>query len=203
MKKILFTLIIFLFLSCKNNRVQYQPNNPETPAVLQGQENSDSKFLFSKSYSNGREDMVQLLYSDLIKRDSSLKNLSNSIIELEQDKDDTLKIVSHFTENNSSYYSSATLMINSIKDSLLRSYIKSKVDLSERIYGNRVSDQNANVREIQKLSENLADYYKVLKIVKTLPIIEKYQSDEKPSLNSLKQLEKRYKEIIQKVNWNQ
>ena len=94
-------------------------------------------------------------------------------------------------------------MINSIKDSLLRSYIKSKVDLSERVYGNRVSDQNANVQEIQKLSENLADYYKVLKIVKTLPIIEKYQSDEKPSLNSLKQLEKRYKEIIQKVNSNQ
>ena len=86
------------------------------------------------------------------------------------------------------YYSSANNIASSITDSLLKNKIMTLITTSNNKYSTKTEELNSLLKQISKNDATLDDHHSVLKIVLTLPIIGKYQDDNKPNKKEFKDL---------------
>jgi hypothetical protein len=180
MRTFIFISVIFVlaFISCDSTRNQEKPKQ-ETPKALE--DKSTSHELVSK---RGYDDLVTSLYNELLSKDIDLKKLEDQIDQLNQSKSDTSKLFDKFNEKNQLYFGSANRYILEIKDSLLRDKMKVLVASNVTSYNSAISRHNELLKVIEAKNLTITDLRNVLKIVRTLPLIKKYQQDNLPSTKS-------------------
>jgi uncharacterized protein YdiU (UPF0061 family) len=190
-KILISTFIVLTLASCENTRTQDNPKQ-ETPKALQDK-NSSYEIISKRSY----DDLVESLYNELLDKDKDLKKLENDIKVLNESKEDTTELFDNFDNKNESYYSSANRHIDQLSDSLLKTKMRIMITNSLTNYNSLVTRHNALLKTIETKSMTLNDLHTVLKITKTIPLIDKYQKDNLPSTKSLESYIHKQNEVIE------
>lgn len=183
-------ILVLTFASCKDNSTQENPKQ-ETPKALE--DKSASYEIVSK---RGYDDLVESLYSELTSKNIELKDLEGKIDELNSSRNDTTALFDKFNEKNQSYFSSANRHISEIKDSLLRDRMNLLITQNLAKYDASIAKHNGLLKIIKAKSLSISDLHSILKIVKTLPLIEKYQKDNLPQTKSFEGYIKQQNETI-------
>lgn len=139
---------------------------------------SSSKF----SYGKGRYNLVDKYYQEIVNEspelkilETELRNLGNKQEKLEDDFKD-------YNNKSKEYYKDATDVMNEISDSALKRKMLSLITKSAENYNSKTLALSNNLKTITKNDVVLSDYHRVLKLVKTLAFIEKYQNEAKPQV---------------------
>jgi|APTNR8051073442_1049403.scaffolds.fasta_scaffold00582_11 DNA anti-recombination protein RmuC len=170
----LATILVLALVSCDNTRTK------EISKALTIQSPS-----YDYSSKRGYDDLVENLYKELVSQNMDLKKLEDKIDELQKSKEDTLNLFNQFTQKNQSYFNSVNDHISGIQDSLLRDKTKALIANNLAKYNTSVARHNELLQLIQAKNLTINDLHKILKIVKTLPLMEQYQSDNLPDVKSL------------------
>ena len=188
------TILVLTFASCDNTRIQDNPKQ-ETPKALE--DKSSSYELVSK---RGYDDLVESLYNELVTKDIDLKKLEDKIDELNKSKNDTTELFDKYDGKNQSYFSSADRHVVDIKDSLLRNKMRIIVTNQLSKYNSRIGKHNELLKIIDAKQMTISDLHNVLKIVRTLPLIDKYQKDNLTDTKSFEGYIKQQEKAIQLVD---
>jgi len=178
-KIFLSTILVLTLLSCDNNRIHDKPKQ-DTPKALDDN-NSSYEIISKRSYN----DLVESLYSELVSKNIDLKELENKIDELNKSKSDTTELFDIYDEKNKSYFNSADRHILEIKDSLLRDKMKVLVANQLTKYNSSIARHNELLKLIEGKQLAISDLHIIVKIVKTMPLIDKYQKENLPTTKSL------------------
>lgn len=176
---LLLTSVILLAISCDNPGTRSQSEN-ETPKALD--DNSASYEYISK---RGYGDLMESLYSELADKTPELKALEMSVDKLTESKSDSLELFTNYNGKNQRYYRSAEDHLGQIKDTVLKEKMKRLIEASLMKYDQSVLKHNTIINAIDKKTITLNDLHLILKITRTLPIIENYQRDNLPSTRSI------------------
>ena len=172
-----FTLLLLVIASC-DNRARIKEDKA-TPQALE----DDKSFNISK---RGYDDMVQHLYAELSEETPELNRLEVDIKNLEQGQIDSSKSFNQYNEKSLQYYYSASSHYEKIKDSVVRNKMKDLILNSQKKYNLESSASTNLIKYIDAKLITLEDLHNVLKITRTLPLIEKYQREKLPSAKPLK-----------------
>lgn len=190
MKQLFTFLCACLFLhACTTKSQPAQKEN--TPAPLQDKKMEDVSF--SK---RGADDMVESLYKDLKKKNTNLQDLEKQINQQPGILQDSLDILNHFEEKNNQYYSAAEAYIKRLSDSTLRKDMNELISASIKNHKNSMLPLKNLTETINSKKVKLKDVYTVLKLVKTLPLIQNYQQSHTPSVSLLSGINGEYDKII-------
>ena len=104
---------------------------------------------------------------------------------MHESKRDSTEQFSDFDSKNTQYYESAGQHLASIKDSVLRQVIKDKIENSLVAYSKQTTYHNNLLSILEKRQLSLSDLHTLLKLNRTLPVIEKYQQQNLPRITQL------------------
>ena len=182
--------ILTLLVSCGGGQTENnKPTQQETPKALQ-----DSK-LEIKSYSRSG-DLTEELYQELVGKTPALKKLEDDFDAFIPKPNDLKDKFNQYDSKSNSYYNSANYKATAISDSLLKKKIISLIMTSNNKYSAKTAELNSLLKQISKDGATLNDHHSVLKIVLTLPMIEKYQDDNKPNKKEFKDLINQQEKLI-------
>ena len=182
--------ILVLLVSCGGGQTENnKPTQQETPKALQ-----DSK-LEIKSYSRSG-DLTEELYQELVGKTPSLKKLEDDLDAFIPKPNDLKDKFNQYDSKSNSYYNSANYKATAISDSLLKKKIISLIMTSNNKYSAKTAELNMLLKQISKDGATLNDHHSVLKIVLTLPMIEKYQDDNMPNKKEFKDLINQQEKLI-------
>ena len=182
--------ILTLLVSCGGGQTENnKPTQQETPKALQ-----DSK-LEIKSYSRSG-DLTEELYQELVGKTPALKKLEDDLDAFIPKPNDLKDKFNQYDSKSNSYYNSANYKATAISDSLLKKKIISLIMTSNNKYSAKTAELNSLLKQISKDGATLNDHHSVLKIVLTLPMIEKYQDDNKPNKKDFKDLINQQEKLI-------
>lgn len=173
---------VSLVLGCVSCNDSPVPENPQQQIPKALEEKSVSYELVTK---RGYDDLVESLYNELVSKDIDLKKLEDKIDELNKTKADSTNTFEKFNQKNQSYFSAANTHIAEIKDSLLRDKMSNLIAGSLTKYNSSIDIHNDLLKIIETRRLTIFDLHNILKIVKTLPLIEKYQYENLPGTKSL------------------
>jgi hypothetical protein len=197
MKSSICTLVLLVLISCNSER-NNPKKAPETPKALE--EKTASYEIISK---RGSEDLLEDLYQELANKTPDLKALDKEIDDLNKCKYDSSHLFNAFNNKNETYYNIANGRLSEgIKDSLLRSKMRLLITSSLKKYTTSIAKHTALLNAIDSSSTTLNDLHTVLKITKTLPIIEQYQQQNLPNSKSLEGYLQQQQKVIKKVEVN-
>jgi predicted transcriptional regulator len=189
-RKIFGTIfILILLVSCGGQTDNNKPTQQETPEALQ-----DNK-LEIKNYSR-LGDLTEELYLELVDKSPALKNLENDLDSFRPKPNELKEKFSQYDTKSKSYFSSANYKASAIADSLLKKKIIGLIMTSSNKYSTKTAELNSLLKQISKNGATINDHHTVLKIVLTLPIIEKYQEDNKPKKNEFKDVINQQEKLI-------
>ncbi len=188
--KLLLPLFILLLTSCAQNKPEPQQQN-NVPKALQEKKVDFS--VVTKRYDNN---IVQNLYDEMLKDDKELQKFENGIEKINSDKTDSLEYYHSYLDKNTSYYNSADNYLSSIKDSVMKNRIKQILAESNTRFESGITQHKNLVQQIESKERWLTDLHVAVKIIKTLPVMEKYQRENLPSLNSIQAINNEFGKLI-------
>jgi len=170
-KTLKFSLIVMFFMtiSCGQDKTE-KTTIQETPVALQDND------LEIKSYS--RSDIVEELYQELVEKTPQLKRLENDLATF--NSVDHAEKFDNYDNKSSQYYNVANGNATTITDTILRKRILSIIENSQKEYENKTKELKSLRKLISDNNSTINDYHSTLKIILTLPLIQKYQSDNLP-----------------------
>lgn len=180
-----------MLTSCNNTPTQDKPKQ-ETPKALEDKSSS-----FEIASKRGYDDLVESLYNELVTKNTALKKLEDNIADLNTSRNDTTSLFDKFNEKNQAYFNAANRHISEIKDSLLREKMSSLIAANLTKYNASIARHNELLNMMERKQLTIADLHTILKIVKTLPLIERYQHDNLPGTKSMEGYINRQDETIQ------
>jgi len=185
-----------MLVSCgRTDKPARPPAAPETPKALKEDAGLSEVTLVSKS--SGREDMIESIYRELVAKDAGLTDLETQLDGLGLKLSDSTRAWSDFDGKNHSYYHSAGGHIEAIKDSILRKKMEMLIAGSDTAYGVLTGMHKAFLAQIDKKQLSVADLHEVLKLTRTLPVIEQYQKRQLPATRPLKHTVEAYEGVEQ------
>lgn len=185
--------MFFMLASCQNNRIQEKPQK-ETPKAL------EEKSYYDVVSGRGGENILEGLYSELVTKDVALKKLEEKLEDLNSSEGDSSASFKRFDSKTLAYFSSAERHVAEIGDSLLRDKMKLLVAGNLTKYKSQIARHDELLKAIEARRMRIADLYIVLKIVKTLPLMEKYQKDNLPETDPLEGFIKQQDRTISMVD---
>lgn len=188
------TLISTLLLACNGKQADNnkQPRQ-ETPKALQ-----DEK-LSIKSY-NRSGDLAEELYQELVDKTPALKKLEEDIEALYSKPSELKEKFDQYAGKSNDYYSSSKNKAAAISDSVLRTKIISLITASNKQFTGKTAELNSLLTQISNNSTSIHDHHSVLKIVLTIPLIEKFQQDNKPDKKEYKDLISQQENLVSKTD---
>ena len=172
MKKYLLSLLvislIFMTVSCNGNQNENRNSEVQNPEALQ----DDIKL---KSLSKRGGNLIDELYSELVEKTPELKKLETELESFQETPSETQNVFYNYNGKSSQFYGSANGFANQIKDSLSKKRILELIKKSNEKYDSESKEINQLVKQISDSQNSIQDNHKILKIVLTIPLIEKYQ----------------------------
>jgi len=173
--KILTSFILLSIISCEQKE-----NEKKIPDAL-----NDDKISVSGSFRSYDENIVEKLYSEILKNDKELQNLDNEIQNSFDKSHNIRKELYSYDDKSKNYYSTAINGTKSINDSILKKKLVELVRDSETKYNINVSKIKKLTGIIESNNASITDNYTFFKTSLTIPIIEKYQKENNPSSQPL------------------
>ena len=182
--------ILLAFTSCDSPHIQEKPQQ-ETPKALEDKSISSDIVL-----KRGSGDLVESLYQELEDKSPELKDLENKIENLSKNEPDSTESFYKYNGKNKSYYASAENHVTQIGDSVLRGKMKKLIESSLTSYKAGISRHNDLLKSIGENDLTLADLHVVLKICRTLPLIQSYQRNNLPTTKSMEDFSRQLEQTI-------
>lgn len=201
MKNISFILLVTLFLSSCNSdtgNVDKNPSVEATPTTL----NEEYSNLDFRSFSKRSGNLVDRLTDEARNKNKALDLLMNRIETIDSYEEDNLDEYSEFINNNRNYWRSALGYINQISDSTTKHELESLITKYKKEYSQKISAHQSAVQQIEAQKLQLKDQKILLKILVTIPMINNYQKNELPDINSLKKVNKAYDSLNNDINYH-
>lgn len=189
-KLCILVMFVFSLFACGDKHAKIKPIQ-EIPKALD--EKSPAYELVSK---RGYDDLVETLYNELVSKDMDLKALEDKIDALNASERDSTNTFYRFNEKNQTYFKDVDKHISEINDTLIREKMKNLLTSHITQYKNSIVTHNEFINLIKDKNLTISDIHIVLKIVKTLPLIERYQQENLPNTKSLQGLIKQQDAII-------
>lgn len=195
LKNFLGTILIgSLVLSCSNGEADAHQTAPqETPKALQ-----DGEYEI-KSYSRSN-DLIEEVYQEIVDKTPALKKLEDDLDAFRSKPNELGTKFNEYDDKSHKYYNSANAKVSTISDSILRKKIVAHIAASSKMYSQNTAELNALLKQIAKNDITLQDHHSVLKVIITLPIIEKYQADNKPGQKEFDNLIKQQEHLIMRTD---
>jgi hypothetical protein len=193
-KPFLSTILVFTLFACNNNKSDGKPKD-EIPKAL-----GDKSSLSEVVPRYAQKDMVESLFNELVSKDANLQKLEAMIDELNSSKDDSTESFNKFDQKNKDYVNSSNRHLLTIKDSVLKNKIKDLVSNQLTKYSSQIVRHDELLKIIESKQTTISDLHTALMLVKTLPLIEKYQRENLPEKEPLEGYIKRQQEAIQKAD---
>ena len=150
-------------------------------------------------YGKGRFNLVEKFYQELVDKSQELKNLESEIKELSNREALLIQNFNDYHADSKEYYADAIQFSNSISDTFLKNKMLKLVTKSTENYNLSIDPILKNITKSKQNDIGIADYHSVLKIVKTISVIEKYQKDNLPSNSAFENHIKNQNNIIEKI----
>lgn len=180
MKNFIIILSVIAFFSC-NGEEEFKPKKSKNiPGALQ-----ERSVDVSSRMKRSDTDLVETLYKEVLNKDPSLMQLENEINALKENKTDSLKTFSLYEKNNSDYYAIYQKHLAEIKDTVLRARMKKMLDSSTVNYKNKIKAQQKIYDSTNNMYNTLSDLHWLLKLSKTLAVMESYQDNNIPDTTTL------------------
>lgn len=170
---LIWLLPVFVILSCREKK---PPPTKPVPTVLEGK-SIDVASLLKKGRST---DLVDALYEELMAKSDTLQQLDAAIRQLSEQQKQASDSFRIFDQKNKVYYQAADNKLPAIRDSLLRKKLMQILRESRQRYNKRTAPYIVLDSLIAYRSATISDLYLLLKVMKTLPVIEQYQQDHLP-----------------------
>ena len=189
LKKIIMLSLIIL-TSCGGKETDIENPKNEIPEALQ--EGSVDLKRYSKD-----NNLTEELYQELVANNQELKNLETEIGEFnpQESKDKFYK----YDRKLINYYQSAKNQADVITDSLTKNKIINLINKSNEKYVGKKAELNGLLKSIAEKENSINDYHNILKIVLTIPIIEKYQNENLPAKTQFENVFKNENKLIEKT----
>jgi hypothetical protein len=155
-------------------------NKANVPQALTDN-NSD---LLSKRYYHS-ESLVNSLYTDLTNAHPELKNIEDELKLYRQMNEDSLQLFNSFHSKSANYYSDANDILANINDPVLKERLQVLINNSESSYKQKMASHFAPKKQIENNNASIEGLHQVLKIVATLPVLERYQKDNQPGVKAM------------------
>lgn len=194
MLKKIAILSILVLTACNKTETTDKNQKNQVPKALQDQ----TTINIGRYRSNS--DLSEEIYQELVSNSVELKKLED---ELEKfNPKDTLSLFNDYDEKSEEYYRSADNQVNSIKDSILKIKMLDVLKNSNEKYSQKTAELNQLLKTIYKKRGDISDYHTALKIVLTIPVIEKYQNENMPSKSAFEKIIKDQNVLIEKIKNN-
>lgn len=185
-------MILLLTLSSCDHRGGTKMQTKHTPKALDDKKSSYMVIDKKRGSSNILED----LYQELVNENKELAEIESSIYNLHDAKDDSTSAFYNYHTKNQAYFTSADFVMNEIHDSILKLKIKSLVANQLEKYEEMIAPHLNLIGEMKENQRKISDLHKILKILKTLPLIAKYQKENIPEINKLERFNKKQDSVI-------
>jgi hypothetical protein len=192
---ILLCSLTILSLSCTGKKEQ-QTHNEDVPEALQDNKRSGVS-LSSKSYRH--QNIIEQLYEELVTGNPSLQELEKNIQNVRISKQDSAIPFAEFDQKNNNYYNTTEEYINSIADSSLKQNIRGLISRSIEKYNFQVQPNKALLEIIANKDIKLSDLHKVLKLTKTVAVMEKFQQSGQPPTHPLQVVNREYDSALEQT----
>lgn len=155
---------------------------------------------FKGSFSGrGRaDDLVEALFADALEQDTALRALIRDADRQHRTHADSVEAHRRFEANNRAYYEAALAHADRLTDSLERDEQRSRLRQSEARYAAAMADARESGRRYDAVRARTAELVELIKLQRTLTIMERYQRTERPDdgvleaeLSRIKALEQR------------
>ena len=190
---ILTILILASLFSCSESQrgSDIERTVQENPKPLQTDESAIKSF-------RGQHDLTQELYDELVSKNAELQKLEKDI----DDFNPNTASEKFFTYDNKStnFYNSANEKLTSMNDSLLKKRISSIILTSENKYQNKTNELKSILKHISQNKLTLNDHHTILKVILTIPLIEKYQKDNIPNKNEFNSVDNEQQKLIKRTD---
>lgn len=174
-RTILASALLVSLIACHSADTPPAAPTHDLPKALK--EDGKSSYMSTKRMSGN---IVEDLYAELTEKNADLKKLENSLDELQAGQHDSLKTFHTYDAKNNEYYNTASTYLSSCHDSVLAAKTKALILASMKHYDGTVKGYKDLEEAINKTAVKLDDLHKLLKVVNTLPLIEKYQKEQQP-----------------------
>jgi peptidoglycan hydrolase CwlO-like protein len=185
---VILCLAVSIVLSCGDKK-------KTPPAILEGK-----KIDVSSLYKKRSDDLVQALYEEVVSRSAELEDLEKQIEAIKKQWPDSSDAFKKFNEKNNSYYRSADKNIETIRDSVLRKRIRAMVTESRKHYADSITTWTNMDSLIVRRTAMVNDLHALLKIAKTLPLIEEFQKNNTPATKPGEEVIKNYDLLIARMD---
>ncbi len=191
---ILIICTLSLIYSCGNKIETIEETTTELITEMKYNESTS----ISKSYRN--DDIIDVLYNEVLDNNKNLKQLDAEIRAIMSDSlsDKTDKYLK-YKRINGKYRLNVKNYINQIKDSLTKIHIERIFDIDNEKYNKAISNHEIKMNDIYSLKSELDDKIILMKLFVTKPLFEKYQKNELPNIEELESLIKDYKNAIEQT----
>ncbi|GAA4317492.1 hypothetical protein [Flaviaesturariibacter amylovorans] len=166
----------------------------EGPVV--GASKADDAY-FSKRAST---DLLSELWADTLSRSAPLKALDGQVRAMAAQKADSLAAYDAYTRYSTRYYADAERYAASIGDTVLRGRVLALVRSSRDAQARRTAGHTALDSSLQKREAAIGDVHGMLKLLLTLPLMERYQQQKLPSRTPLEQLNRSWQHLEQRLD---
>lgn len=195
MKKIFFASVLALsFIACRENKRDHHP-----PAVANAVDNAESSVSGSLKSSYRSDDMIDQIYSELLKTDKNLQALDDRLTKIYQESGKVLSSYEPVLRKSESFYQDARQKAVSIKDTLLKKEVEQQIKISADQYDLKIRNIKELIKKINTNSERMTDQYTALKIRKTLPEIQKYQNAHPLKTDSLEHFIRKQENLLNQL----
>lgn len=183
----LFSLIVLL--SCNQKETNENANNAIPKAL---QEESEDLKRYSKS-----TNLTEELYEELVANNVELKNLETAINAFNpQEVKDKFYT---FDKKSTNYYYSAKNLANGITDSITKNKIKDLIKKSSEKYAGKTAELHQLLKSINQKENAIQDYHNILKIVLTLELIKKFQTENLPNKSDFENVINKQNKLIEET----
>ncbi|MES2134251.1 MAG: hypothetical protein V4506_18035 [Bacteroidota bacterium] len=188
-------LCLSVLLSCAGKTEQtITKEELETPAALR-----NNKYDISSGYKRSSEDLTEALYTELVDKDKALKTLEEDLKTYRSGFNKPSENFNSYNDKSIGYYYSVNHKIESISDSVLKHKMASFIAESNERYLKTTEKLNSFLKLIEQNNLSIQDQHTVLKIVLTVPLIEKYQTDQLPDGKEFKEMINSQKKLIKRT----
>ena len=189
---LIFSILTF---SCIDNNVKTKNDKPqnETPQVL-----DDTKINYDISSVKNRygNDIIEELFTEAINNDKDLEKITDKLDDINGIKNDSLKIYYKYIDNNLTYWENVDKHIYQLSDTTLKKEIESIFDRLKTKYNNRLKNHTESMEILNSKAIILNDQKILMKLIVTEPMMNNYQRNELPDIQTINSLINDYDTLI-------
>ena len=190
-KTFLFISITLAFYSCKEN------NSDKNEIVEKAAENTESSFSIKRMSKS--QDILNGIYSELLKNDAELQKLDEKINSIQNDGKILKNINRDIVSNSDDYYLLAKNSAKSIQDSTMRKEILGLVENSSDKFSVNKNKLEELKKQVRLNNNRIFSFYQALKIRRTISEIEKYQQAHPLKTDSLNQFINKQNQLLSEL----